>query len=107
MPQNEPTDHDIIIELRTQMRTLVNDVKEIKYQTTASLEKLDMTKFSSKDFADTWGRQIIDHEARLRRLEDSSSKGKGGWYVIISVVGFLASTLGAVLTAMIIKSLHL
>src|SRR5262245_26574753 len=85
---DDQSDHDMIIELRTQMRILVGDVKEIKNHTFAALEKLDMTKFSSKDFADTWGRQVGDHEVRLRSVENVVNQSKGGFYILQSLIGF-------------------
>jgi hypothetical protein len=58
-------DQKLLIRIDTNLKNLVDEFKEYKRETNAIL----LSKFDSKDFAETWGKQIVDHEARLRGIE--------------------------------------
>lgn len=73
MNQKKSSDHDLLIELRTEMQNVRNDIKELKDNTANRIVNLE------KDKAD---RQVVDglqktvnenHEVRIRKLEDSRS----------------------------------
>jgi hypothetical protein len=59
----EINDHDLLIELRTEMKAVRQDIKEIKDGTTDRLGKLEQDHVSKQDHQ--------DHEIRIRRLEYS------------------------------------
>lgn len=79
----EQNDHDILIELRTEMIGLRRDVNDIKDTTKTTLQ---------------------DHETRLRLLEKIIEQGRGAERVIAGFIGFS----GGIIAALIIKYiLHL
>ncbi len=59
------TDHDLILEMRGDMKLLQADVREIK---------------------DNQKTQLSDHETRIRNLEANKNEGKGRERVLQSVV---------------------
>jgi hypothetical protein len=83
-------DHDLLIELRTEMRGLRIDVSNISKDSAERLKDLELTKFSSKEFAETWGKMINDHETRLRVLETIANQGKGSERVIQAIIATVA-----------------
>jgi len=88
---SDTNDHDLLIELRTEMRGLRTDVTNLSSNTTERIKDLELTKFSSKEYAETWGKMINDHEARLRSVETIMNQSKGGAYVIQGVVTITVS----------------
>ena len=66
-PQN---DHDLIIELRADVKALRGDVKELKEGTAARLKALEVDHVSRRDHH--------DHEVRIRRLESRVWMAIGG-----------------------------
>lgn len=67
------TDHDLLIELRTEMQNVRNDIKELKDGTAMRIQTLE------KDKADRYVVEQLqkvvneDQELRIRKLEDSRS----------------------------------
>jgi len=68
------SDHDLLIELRTEMRNIRNDIKELKESTTVQINILE------KDKADQYDVDILkkkvneDVEGRIRCLEEWRTK---------------------------------
>lgn len=62
------SDHDVLIELRTEMRLLRGDIKEMKDASTIS---------------------VTDHEQRIRNLEKNLWRFSGGVLVLSTLVGYL------------------
>lgn len=58
-------DHDLLIELRTEMKNLRGDVKELKDNVATRVSNLEVEKADKVE--------VVDHESRLRKLE------KFGW----------------------------
>ncbi len=69
---DHPNDHDLLIELRTEMRGLRIDVNNLTNTTTEKVKELELTKFDSKTFTDTWGREIHESRSRITRIEDTT-----------------------------------
>ena len=68
----EMNDHDLLIELRVELRALRADVKDIKDNFRVSLD---------------------DHEKRLRTLEDAGSENKGRERTIAAFIAIAASAI--------------
>jgi hypothetical protein len=67
------TDHDLLIELRTEMQNVRNDIKELKDGTATRIQSLEKDK-ADRHIVDGLQRTVNeDHEVRIRTLE--SSKG--------------------------------
>ena len=66
MPENNITDHDILIELRTQMKLVMEEMKKLN-------EKMDNSPTRA---------QVDDHELRLRRLETWVAVAIGALFIL-------------------------
>ena len=75
-------DHDVLIELRTDMKTVKQDLKEIKENTAARLSALEQDHVSIKEF----------HELQNshQKLENKLSYWAGGFAVVLIVIELLA-----------------
>lgn len=62
---DQPNDHDLLIELRTEMRGMRADIKDIKEGTTARLTALENNKMDKTDS----DKVSEDFETRLRFIE--------------------------------------
>lgn len=60
-------DHDLLIELRTEMKNLRGDVRELKDNVATRVSNLETEKADKTE--------VSDHESRLRKLE------KFGWMI--------------------------
>ena len=74
MPQSQ--DHDLLIELRTEMRGVREDIKDIK---------------------DGTADKLLDHETRIRTLEKQNDR----WFGKQSVVATLVASAVALISALI------
>lgn len=78
-------DHDLLIELRTEVRAIRTDVKDLKDSTTDRVAALESEKFN-KEEALSWKKAIDlihqDHETRIRRVERWGALAIGGLAVI-------------------------
>jgi hypothetical protein len=59
--RRQNTDHDLLIELRTEMQGVRSDIKELRDGTATRLSILENDRVTQKEFA--------DHETRLRFIE--------------------------------------
>lgn len=75
-------DHDILIEVRTELKALRYDVNEIK----------DDTKT-----------QISDHETRIRLLEANKNQGKGTERVITGIIVVCGAAIVEIILKVIFK----
>jgi hypothetical protein len=70
MPDDKPTnDHDLLIELRSEMRGLREDFKESANLVTANISALQVGKVDRDDFSRfliTYEKSKDDHERRIR-----------------------------------------
>jgi hypothetical protein len=66
----QTTDHDLLIELRTRMEDIKNDIKELKDGTTKTM---------------------ADHEIRIQKMENFRTKNTVALGIYISIGVFLAS----------------
>ena len=73
-----PSDHDLLIELRTEMRGVRDDIKDLKDNTAGRLN---------------------DHEARLRQLEEQKDRWLGKQSVIGGFIGAVIVFIGSILSA--------
>jgi len=66
-------DHDLLIELRTEMKNVRNDIKDLKDGITERISNVEKNKVDKKDFEELLQKVNIDHEDRLRALESAKS----------------------------------
>lgn len=103
------TDHDLLVELRTEFRGVRADIKELKDTTSARVAALESDKLGVKEFAthlaDADGKlqRVLgtqsDHETRLRWLERSLYIGFG----IIIILEALLSMFGRQIVDALLK----
>lgn len=70
--QNEREDRDLLIELRTEVRGIREDVKDIKLDTASRLTKVEQEKLDRTEFNRIHAEimtENADHETRLRDIE--------------------------------------
>ena len=72
----QPNDHDLLIELRTEMQGLREDVRDLSSNTKARITTLEMTKVDKEIFDDHL-EASSDHERRIRILEKALYVGLG------------------------------
>jgi hypothetical protein len=77
--RRQNTDHDLLIELRTEMQGVRSDIKEIKDGTAARLSALEADRVTQKEFQ--------DHEDRIRFIE-KYVWGAVGIIGLINLIGF-------------------
>ena len=66
-------DHDLLIELRSEMRNLRNDIQDLKNGTAKRIDDLETGKADLKSVEDLQRKVNIDIEERLRKLEEKNS----------------------------------
>lgn len=64
---HQTSDHDLLIELRTEMRSLKEEIKKMN---------------------DGTAQTVADHETRIRRLEAWGSIAIGALYVVNAFIGY-------------------
>jgi len=85
------TDHDLLIEMRTELRGLRTDVNNSSDDTKERLIKLGENKLEKDTFTTFLVEHSTfraDHEMRMRRLELWGAMAIGGLYVIEGVIGY-------------------
>lgn len=90
----DPKDHDLLIELKTEMKGLRQDVRSLSDNTTAQIRDLQRDKLNRQDFIEyevEAKTQSKDHEERIRTLEKAFWRGIGALAVIQMVAQFLIS----------------
>lgn len=97
--QKETNDHDLLIELRTEMKGIRAELKEMRENTIKRLEtvenqmidKNDLEEHKKNDYAihEEFIKVDNDHETRIRRLEYITTLGIGGIAVLELVLKFL------------------
>lgn len=81
MPESTP-DHDILIELRTELRGVRDEINK---------------------YNDTTSSAIKDHEARIRSLETSKNEGVGSERIIQAIIGLAAAGLVEIIVRYLFK----
>lgn len=89
-------DHDLLIELRTEMRAVRVDIKDLKDNTSKRVDALESEKinavevFRMKQDADDIHH---DHEKRLKKIESLTIYWAGGLAVINIIIGIAVAVL--------------
>jgi hypothetical protein len=90
------TDHDLLIELRTEMRAVRDDIKDLKENTSKRVDILETEKMNKdevyrlKTDAD---KLHLDFEDRIRVLEQEQDNFKGRYVIIATVAMIIISAL--------------
>lgn len=85
------SDHDLLIELRTEMRAVRNDLREMKDNTSRRVDFLESQKEDKTEvqrLLKEANKIHDDHEARLRDLEDEQNNFRGK-YIVISALSVM------------------
>jgi hypothetical protein len=80
------SDHDLLIELRTEVQNIRNDIKDLKDGTTMRIKYLEENKADKKDVDALLKKVNDDLDTRVRVLEES----KGNYFtamIIYTAVG--------------------
>ena len=67
----EQSDHDLLIELRTEMQNVRNDIKDLKDGTTLIIQALEQNKADLKMVEALQRTLNVDFEGRIKTLEGS------------------------------------
>jgi hypothetical protein len=94
MPNSNPADHDLLIELRTEVQNIRNDIKELKDGVATRIASLETDKADRKVVEELQGKVNHDLEVRVRVLEGAKSN-----YYTMSVIyaGIGATMIGLIL----------
>jgi len=87
-------DHDLLIELRTEVANIRNDIRELKDNTTSRVIQLERDKADRKEVEELQKKVNEDIDIRVRTLESSK-----GLYFNTMIIG---STIMAAMTTLII-----
>lgn len=74
MTEINTTDHDLLIELRTEMRNIRSDIKELKEGTTQRIQILERDKADRQEVEFLQKKLNEDIENRIRKLEEYRSR---------------------------------
>ena len=66
-------DHDLLIEMRTQLKRLSEDIGELKNGTSKRIEDLECDKANKKEFEDLAKEVYVTKEERIRKLENKTA----------------------------------
>jgi hypothetical protein len=87
-------DHDLLIELRTEMRSLRADISELKSGLASRIKDLEDFRATKSELSvikkDTDGTKL-DHEKRIRQLEKYGALAAGALFIIQLVWIYLTS----------------
>lgn len=83
-------DHDVLIELRTDMKSVKQDIKDIKENTAARISALEQDRVTQKEFHDHETRLRYLEERRIPRLENRIAYWAGGFAVLLIVIELLS-----------------
>lgn len=93
---NGLSDHDLLIELRTEMRGVRSDVKDLRDNTTKRVDDLENDK-ANRDEMMNLKRDADkihdDHETRLRNLEKDNDNFKGKYAIVGGIIVIIVSAL--------------
>lgn len=93
---NGLTDHDLLIELRTEMRGVRTDVKDLRDNTSKRVDALENEKMNRDEVmrlkADA-DKIHDDHEERLRGLEKDNDNFKGKYAIVGGIIVIIVSAL--------------
>ena len=70
---NFSSDHDLLIELRTEVQNIRGDIRELKDNTTDRIQKLEQDKADRVVVDELQKKVNVDMETRVRLLEASKS----------------------------------
>ena len=70
---NTNDDHDLLIELRTEMQNVRKDIKDLNDGTASRIKTLESDKVDRKDLDIIQKKVNEDHEVRIRALESSKT----------------------------------
>jgi hypothetical protein len=65
----DPKDHDILIEIKTQVTRLISDVKELKDDTARRVEVVEQEKLSKEDFDTAQIEHAETHDRHQKAIE--------------------------------------
>jgi hypothetical protein len=89
------TDHDLLIELKTEVQNIRNDIKELKTGTTERIVQLEKDKADRAEVEALQVKVSKDIDIRVRNLEDWKTKrteqirDDGKYYAFIIGLGLL------------------
>lgn len=92
--QLAPNDHDVLIELRTEMRGVRSDIKDLKEDSAHRISLLEDNKIDKREVETMVAASTKiheDHERRIRKLEYFFWLGMGGIIVIELVIKYYAA----------------
>jgi vacuolar-type H+-ATPase subunit H len=92
-------DHDLLIELKTRMEGLKDDIKDIKDGTTKRIADLEQNKADRLDLEQLEKEVHGKREDRLRKLENISSKN----WIYLTLYSLLTGGLATLLITHLIK----
>jgi hypothetical protein len=79
--RRQNNDHDLLVELRTEMKAVRADIKDLKDGTQARLSSLESDRVTQEEHK--------DHENRLRKVENKITYWAGGLVVLEAVLGYI------------------
>lgn len=82
-------DHDLLVELRTEMKGVRADLREIKDNTTSRLSLLEQDHITVKEFSDHENRLRTIEDKRLAKIENKLAYWAGALVVINLLAGYL------------------
>lgn len=80
------SDHDLLIELKTQMVAVREDIQKLSDTTFTRLTNLEQNSVSKFQFD--------DHETRMRSLERQRWMIVGGSAVVAAIIGYASNIIG-------------
>jgi len=93
---NGLSDHDLLIELRTEMRGVRQDVKDLRDNTAKRVDDLENQKMNREEvlrLKEDADKIHNDHEERIRALEKDNDNFKGKYVVIGGLAMIIISAL--------------
>jgi len=96
-------DHDLLIELRTEMKALRQDVKDLKDNTSKRVDALELEKVDKLEVTRLKGdvdKIHDDHEIRLRAVEKSWENFTGKWAILAVLGTIVLSALVSLIVSM-------
>jgi hypothetical protein len=87
----QTTDHDLLIELRTEMRAARTDIKDLKDNTTNRIDSLEKEKADRKELDELQKKVNLDIEKRVAKLEIQASRYLTMMSIYISGVALLTT----------------
>ena len=92
-------DHDLLIELKVQIKQVSVDIKDLKDGTTKRIDDLERDKVDKKEFDSLKNSVYVENEKRLRSLENKV----GNFWVTVSLYSIALGALATVLIMHLFK----